>query len=145
MVLDDWYKDTQYAIGLTANSLALLRNLNIPPPDQVVFGPASVYQVRGDLSRVGNGFPQASWVWDVLSTTTLYQLLAFLGGADYKELYIRTDRRDASEAVPERMFDTYSCVMWKPLLFGDEGVSVARSPYALQSVQIQFKKLVIVS
>lgn len=139
----DWFEDTDYAIGLTANTLMSLRDLNIPPPDQPVFTPAALYRVRGDLSRVGDGFPMANWIWDVISVATLYPVINLLGGADFKELYIRTDKRDASTPSPDLAFNVYSCIMWKPILAGDEGVYVARSPYALQTVQIQFKRLIL--
>lgn len=138
-----YYKDTDYRIGFTAQTLAPLRRMEIPVPDQAVYSPASIYYVRGDKTRVGDGASSCSWIYDAIALDTLYKLLAFLQGADYKRLYIRTDTRDASSPTPRGMFNVYYCIMYKPILSGQEGVNIARSPYALQSVKLSFVDLVL--
>lgn len=137
-----WCADTDYRIGRTAADLVKLKDLDIPVPDQVTFQPAASYYVRGDLTRVGDGFATALWVWDNISLYRLAGLLEFLDGADSANVYIFTDRRDGRYHNPSEAFATYSAVMWWPLVFGPEGAPVARSPYVMQTVKIQFKNTV---
>lgn len=140
--MPNYQADSDYKIGVSIAKLASLRNLGIAPPDQVTFRPASVYYIRSDLSRVGDGFSSVIWVWDIISSEKLSKLMSFLNGADFVDLYIKTDLRDGTHAIPSNSFGIYSCKMWKPILSGEEGVPVARSPYALQTVQIKFVDLV---
>ena len=134
--------DTDYRIGLVADTLVKLRDMNISPPDQVVFQPAAKYRVRGDLTRVGVGYATVHWIWDVASLERLANLLEFLDGEDSADVYIYTDRRDGRTHAPAEAFNVYSAKMWWPLLYGDEGVPIARSPYAFQTIDIQFKNVV---
>lgn len=142
MTTTNYREDTLYKIGLDLANMPSLRQLGIAPPDQVTFQAASAYYVRGDLSRVGDGYSLASWIWDVISIDRLSKLTALLGGADYVSLYIRTDIRDGTFAIAANAFKVYSAMLWKPLLFGKDGNSVVRSPYAMQSVKLQFVNLV---
>lgn len=139
----NYQADSDYKIGLDRNNLVKLRDINISPPDQVTYRPASVYYVRSDLSRVGDGFATVVWVWDIMAVERMARLLSFLNGADYADVYIKTDLRDGTIALPRNSFFVYSCKMWKPILSGEEGVPVARSPYALQTVQIKFVDVTI--
>lgn len=134
--------DTDYRIGTAAADLVKLRDLGIAPPDQVIFQPAAVYYPRGDLSRVGDGYATVHWIWDMISIHKLANLLEFLDGADWANVYIYTDRRDGRFWSPSQAFNTYSAIMWWPLVFGREGTPVARSPYVMQTVDIQFKNVV---
>lgn len=136
-----WHDDADYRIGLTAADLVKLRDIGIPPPDQVTFQPAAVYYARGDNSRVGDGAATVHWVWDMISLHKLAGLLEFLGGADWADVYIYTDRRDGRYWSPKEAFGTYIAKMWWPLVFGQEGVPVARSPYVMQTVNITFKNV----
>ena len=63
--------DFQYALGVNPENLAELKKLRIPIPDQVVYAPASLYYVRTDGTRVGDGFATFSWIWDVISRENL--------------------------------------------------------------------------
>jgi len=134
--------DTDYQLGTSLASMVTLKLLNIPVPDQVIFRPASAYYVRANMSRVGDGYKAASWVWDAISLNKLAIVLSFLGGADFVDLYVKTDLRDGTFRSPAASFKIYSCKMWKPILSGEEGVPIARSPYALQTVQLKFVDLV---
>jgi len=138
----NYNKDSAYGIGSAVNKIILLRDLNIAPPDQVTFQPSSMVYVRGDLSRVGDGFPIVSWVWDIISTERLSKLLEYLNGATYANVFIQTDVRDGTKSVPETAFKVYSAMMWKPLIYGTEGTPVVKSPYAIQTVNLQFVNLV---
>jgi len=133
---------SQYSIGITPTDLLALRDMHIAPPDQVVYRPASIYYVRGDMSRVGDGFAMCEWIWDAISLSRLSTILEFLDGDTYKDVYIVTDKRDGTFSNPDDSFALFYAKMWKPILSGEEGVSIARSPYALQTVKIQFVDLV---
>lgn len=138
-----WCDDTAYAIGLSSTNLINLRRAAIPVPDQVVMQQAARYYVRGDATRVSDGYRSCQWIWDVLAIETLASLMRLVGmaaGDTYKNVYIYTDLRDGLAALPE--FRTYGAVMYMPVLAGSEGVPIARSPYALQSIKITFNKLV---
>lgn len=137
--------DMQYAIGTDPNNLSLLRRIKVPYPDQTVFKPASVYYMRGDGTRVGDGYISTQWIWDVISLQKLSALLEYLNGEDWVRVYIRTDRRDGTYYNPRTAFAVYYGIMLKPILSGNEGVPIARSPYALQTVSITFKNLLIQS
>ena len=137
-----YYDDTDYKIGRSLTTLITLRDLGIAVPDQVVYQPSSSYYVRGDLTRVGDGFTTVSWVWDIISIDRIARLLEILDGGSYANVYIKTDVRDGTFAIAKNAFKVYSAIMWKPLLFGQEGTPVARSPYTLQTVNIQFVNLV---
>lgn len=119
-----------------------MKLLGIASPDQVVFQPASTFYSRSDFSRVGDGFIAVSWVFDVISIDRLANLLSYLNGSTWNDVYIRTDMRDGTVPMAENAFKVYSCIMWKPMLFGKEGNPVAKSVLAMQSVNIQFMNLV---
>jgi hypothetical protein len=137
--------DTLYRIGTSISNIIPLSKLGIAAPDQVTFQAASTYSVRADMSRVGDGFASAAWIWDVISIERLSSLLNFLGGNDYASVYIYTDIRDGTHAVAANAFKSFTAIMWKPLLFGQDGNAVVKSPYAMQSVRLQFVNLVEVT
>jgi hypothetical protein len=134
--------DSLYKIGSSLSNLIPLKDLGLAAPDQVTYQPASSYTVRADMTRVGDGFIIATWIWDIISIDRMSQLLAYLNGADYVNIYIRTDKRDGTHAIAANAFKVFSAIMWKPLLFGQDGNAVVKSPYALQSVKLQFVNLV---
>ena len=134
--------DTLFKIGRTQAAMAPLRWLGIPVPDQIVYQSASVFYIRGDLSKVGDGYPVTSWVWDVLSNVALSKLLSFLDDNLSAHVYVHTDVRSGEHLRPQ--FATFYATMWKPILSGQDGVPVARSPYATQTVQIRFVDLILV-
>lgn len=134
--------DTLYKIGTSLSNLVSLKQLGISAPDQVTYQPTSVVYVRADMSRVGDGFTVVSWIWDIISIDNLARLMSFLGGSTYANVYIRTDIRDGTKAVAKNAFKVFSAIMWKPLLYGQEGVPVAKSPYTMQTVNLQFVNLV---
>ena len=135
----------EYQIRRSGDStLFSFAKLGLSIPDQIVYRVASVYYGRADYSRVGDGFPQLTWVWDVLSRSTLAILLTLLDGNDYADVVVRTDTRTGEDPNPLPSFTTFTAVMWKPLLSGEEGVMVARSNLAYQTVSVKFRKLVAV-
>lgn len=138
-------QDMHYAIGTDPNNLSDLVRMHVPWPDQIVFEPASVYYTRGDGTRVGDGYITARWIWDLISLQKLSYLLEYLNGNDWARVYIRTDRRDGTYSNPRTAFAVYYGIMLKPIVSGNEGVPLARSPYALQTVSITFKNLLIQS
>lgn len=136
--------DIQYAIGLDPNNLTPLngpKSLKIPIPDQVVFSPAAVHYYRADGTRVGDGFPSAMWIYDVISGTNLFLLLEILEEEDFVYMYVKTDERDGNSPVASEAFSVYYAIMYRPILSGSEGVPIARSSKAYQSVKIMFRLL----
>jgi len=142
---DSWKDATDYMIGATITTMASLRDMGIPPPDQAIFQPAATYYVRGDHTRVGDGTAVATWIWDVICLERLSAILDHLDGEDYANVYIQTAIRDGRYSRPSLEFDRYSAIMWWPLLFGQEGVPIARSPFVMQTVKIQFVNVVLYS
>lgn len=138
----NYVADTDYKIGSALSNLVPLRMMNISVPDQVTYRPASIYYVRADLTRIGDGFTSVTWVWDMMSYDRISKLLSFLSFGDYGYVFIKTDIRDGTIAQPRNAFKVYNATMWKPILSGEEGVPVARSPYVLQTVQLKFVNLV---
>jgi hypothetical protein len=133
-----WIDDTKYKLGYYPNKMVTLRELNIAPPDQVTFQAASQYYVRSDMSRIGDGFSIITWVWDTISIPRLSKILAFLGGKDSAELYVESDVRDGTYAIPKLAFKIYKATMWKPLLFGQEGSPIVKTSLVYQTVQLKF-------
>lgn len=118
--------------------------LELPLPDQVVYRTASAYYVRADQSRVGDGYPTLLWVWDVLSIRKLSILLSLLDGAEYANVRVRSEAKDGTQPNPYASFVTFDGVMLKPIVSGDEGLPIARSHNAMQTVSVQFRKLEVV-
>lgn len=137
-----YYDDTQFKIGLTPTSMASLRDLHIPPPDTVVYSPAATYHVRADFTRVGDGFSSTDWIWDVMSLSRIHNLLSFLDGEESRALYIQTEKKDGLYPNPRVGFGLFYCIMWKPILSGEDGVMIVGSPYAYQTIRIRFVNLV---
>jgi len=138
----NYANDSLYKIGNSMTAMVSLKQLGIAAPDQVTFQPHSIVYARGDFSRVGDGFYVASRIWDIISIDRMSRLLTFLNGNTYAHVYIRTDIRDGTHAIAANAFRTFAAVMWKPLLYGQEGTPVAKSPYTLQTVNLQFVNLV---
>jgi len=130
--------DFAYKIGLTATTMMLLSDMKLAPPDQVVWRPSAVHYPRADFSRVGDGFSSFDWIWDTISIARLSSLLKLLNGAESVRLYAVTDKRDGTYPNPRSAFSVFWATMWKPVLSGEEGVSVVKSPYVMQTVKVQF-------
>lgn len=139
-----WAYDAQFAIGLTSTTMNRLIDAGVPVPDQVTMG-FSNYYVLADGTRVGDGYLQCVWVWDVLSRESLYALLNPLGltvaTTRSVSVFIHTDTRDGLDPLPVQGFRTYEAIMYVPVLSGQEGVSITRSPYNYQSVKVSFNRL----
>lgn len=130
-----------FAIGHTPQTLVYLHQMGIPMIDQPIFNPHAVYVQRADGTRVGHGYAACQWIWDVISGSALSQLLEFIGDNDYAYVYIRTKEDKGLTVQPAEAFKVYYALMYRPIINGQEGVPIARSPYAYQSVQIQFHRL----
>ena len=132
------YLDDEHAIGLVPTKLAPLRLLGIATPDQVVWRDAAIYYTRGDMSRVGDGLPSWDWIWDVISMSRLSTILSLLSGQESAWIYAHTNRRIGTQPNPAAEFHIYRAMMYKPILAGQEGVPVARSTMAIQTVKLTF-------
>ena len=133
-----WQQDTNYQLGYYPDKMVSLRDLGVAVPDQVTYQAASQYYVRSDMSRVGDGFSIITWVWDTISIPRLSKILAFLQGNESAELYVQSDVRDGTYAIPKLAFNIYKATMWKPLLFGQEGSPIAKTSLVYQTVQLKF-------
>lgn len=132
----------EYQIRRAADpAMMSLGRLSLPVPDQVVFREYALVYVRADLSRVGDGYSSLTWVYDVLTRAHINSFVSLLGGANYASVRLRTDTRDGEYAGVTASFKLYDAVMWKPVLSGQEGISIARSDVAFQTVSINFRKL----
>lgn len=132
------YESDEYAIGLTAATMAPLRLLNIAFPDQVVWRDAEIYYQRGDYSRVGDGLPSFEWIWDVISIARLSSLLSLLQNTDSAWVYVRTARRNGLMPNIQSEFVVTHSIMYRPIISGQEGEPIARSSMGLQTVKISF-------
>jgi len=133
----------EYQIRRAADpAMVSFSRLGLPIPDQVLFRESGIAYIRADLSRVGDGYPSVTWVWDVLSRHNVYKFVSILDGETYASVRIRTDKRDGEQGNPEASFTLYDAIMWKPILSGQEGTPIARSSLAFQTVSIEFRKLV---
>ena len=133
-----WQDDTDFAIGNSAQYMLKLRLMNIPTPDQVIWRPGAITYVRADFSRVSDGYASIEWIWDSISSSSLSTLLSFLNGAMSADVYIISDKRDGTKPNPTPSFALFGAKMWKPILSGEEGVPIVRTPYAYQTVKMQF-------
>lgn len=131
-----------YAVGRELNEMVSLDLMGVGAPDQVVYAPYATRYELANFQRVGDGFPSVVWIWDIISQGRLSVLLDYLDGAQSASVYINTQERTGKKPQPASEFFTFSAVMIEPDLSGSEGVPVARSAYAFQTVQIQFRKLV---
>jgi hypothetical protein len=125
----------------TDASMMSFAKLGLPLPDQIVYKPYAIMYERADNSRVGDGYPSLTWTWDVISRSKLATLLTLLDGAEYTNVRIRTDIRDGVDGNAPSAFRTFDAIMWKPDLGGNEGIMIARSHQAYQTVIITFRKL----
>jgi hypothetical protein len=137
-----WYQDTDFKISLDIDNLISLRDMKVAPPDTVVWRKNAVNYVRGDFTRVGDGFASAEWIWDTITISRLSNLLYFLAGEDWASVYIQTHKNDGTYPAPELQFGVFSAIMWKPIIGGDDGVQIVGSPYTMQTVRIRFVNLV---
>lgn len=129
----------QYALGLDPNNLARLDRSKIPQPDQVIYSPAATTYIRADGTRASDGIASAAWIYDIIAGTSLARLLEILDGEEYGYVYVKTDKRDGTIALAENAFSVFYAIMYRPSVAGQEGVPVARSAKAYQSVTIQFR------
>jgi hypothetical protein len=138
-----WYADTDYALGFQPNKMISLRNLQVAIPDQITYQDGSVQVVRSDMNRVADGFTILAWIWDTISAERIARLSEFLQGLKSNTVYVRSDIRDGTHSIPSQAFKVFRAVMWKPLLYGDEGSPVAKSAKIYQTVQVKFVDAVV--
>jgi len=147
--------EKDYRIGLsftsaTNNALMRLRDLGVPPPDQVIYKPFTVFYTRGDLSRVGDGVPLIEWTWDVIALQEFSTLQKIIWVADtttpYKaNVYIRSDIRTGVYPSPVIGFRYFVATAWRPIVYGEEGHPVAKSAWSMETVKLTFAGVSAVS
>lgn len=137
--------DKDYKLGTTANNVLRLRDLGVPSPDQVIYRPYAESYVRGDLSRVGDGVNSVEWTWDIISLIELEKMLSITFAGDrtltFATCFINTDYRTGDMPNPVENFNLFSCIIWRPEIFGNEGTPVVRSAHGMQSVVLKFTEL----
>lgn len=137
-------QDYDYAIGNSVTTLLKLAHLKVPMPDLVTYDSASTRYNLANAARVADGYAWTEWIWDIISLPHTQTLLEFLGSSSYKQnVYIRTTRSTGDYATPSASYEVFSCIMLRPILSGQEGTLVARSPYNIQNFKLRFVDLVI--
>lgn len=139
----NWYADTDYALGFDPHFMISLRDLHVAIPDQITYQDASVQYVRSDMSRVADGYTILTWIWDTISVPRIARVSEFLQGKKSNIVYVRSDVRDGTFAVPSKAFKVYRAMMWQPLLYGEEGSPVAKTARMYQTVQIKYVDAVV--
>lgn len=129
---------SEYKIGLTLSTLALLRDRGIPDPESAHLEKYSVRYRAGDGSIKGDGFPAITWRWDTLSRATLWKITALLGGAASVPVYVRT--RLDSGGIPT--WATYTGILEDPDLAGQDGTPIPQDVRGYQNVSIRISRLV---
>ena len=112
----------------------------LPAPDRWTFTPYTQTRVRGDGRSVGDGYPSASWTWEVLNQQQLDNLLRFFSNdADASvAIYIRTPvERGLRVGTAD-----YTAIMHRPLA-GDTKTMIPESTNPVwEEITIQFTRLV---
>lgn len=134
----NWYADTDYALGFDPHFMISLRDLKIAPPDQALYQDAAVQYTRSDFSRVADGISMLTWIYDTISSQRLARMSEFLQSKKSNIIYVRSDVRNGTYAIPSKAFKVYRATMWQPLLYGEEGSPVAKTAKMYQTVQIKF-------
>jgi hypothetical protein len=121
------------------NFIALIHR-GLPAPDRWTFTPYSTTKVRGDGRSIGDGYPTASWTWEVLSQQQLDNLLRFFASdADASvAIYIRTPTERGFRVEP----GDYTAIMHRPIM-GDSKTMIPDSTAPVwEEVTVQFTRLV---
>lgn len=113
----------EFKIGTTLGGLVLLTDLGITANPRPTFQPFSSFVRLADGTLQGNGFPLATWHWDVMKAGWSDILAAYLGGNLSATVYIRTrlNRLDSGDYD----WANYYCVMNWPS--GDEDIQSRRN------------------
>jgi hypothetical protein len=103
----------QFQLSPTQAALTYVVRYGLAWPDSWTFRPWSVVEQRADGSRVGFGFPIASWSWDNLGQASLQRILGwFDANTDAsKEMYVRTYADYGAQITPV----TYTALMHRPV------------------------------
>jgi len=82
----------EFKIGTSVAGLAYLPLWSIAWPDTWTYTPWAVMETRGDLFRVGFGYPRVVWSYDNMGQGMLYRYLSYFPSEDDAsvELYIRS-------------------------------------------------------
>lgn len=133
------YDCEEFALGPTAAEMLRLTDRGIGIPDDWTYTPFAAAYVRGDGARYGDGPASATWTWEALSQEQLGYFFDLLGGAHSVVVYLRT-RVDYGY---EPDFETFTAIMYRPILDGAEGQPARLSHEAWERVMIQFRLLSI--
>lgn len=138
----DHIECAETSIGTESSNLILLPNLDIPHPDDLLFGEFAIRYVRGDLSLRGDGFPTAVWKWAALERWMVDVLVNMGGGWDAGSggVYIRTRTNQAGQY----RWRNFSCSMYLPRLSGDDGKPSLQMVDAFEDVTILFAGLTLI-
>ena len=113
----------EYKIGTTEGGMQLLTALGISSNPRPTYKPYSVSFQDGNGKTVGEGFPVASWHWDVMRPGESDLLEAFVNGNLSAEVYIRTRlNRLSTDAYT---WATFKAIMHWPT--GDEDIQSRRA------------------
>jgi hypothetical protein len=127
----------EYKIGANEGDLTLLTDLGITAPPHASYRPFSTSVILANGIEQGNGFPVATWHWDVMKIGWSDILAGYLSGNLSAPVVIRTrlNRLDVSDDYD---WATFSCTMrW---VTGDEDLQSRRNV----GLTIEFTHLVLI-
>ena len=124
---------SDYQIAATLVKLAALSDLNIPDPDLATYNEFSVRNITGTLTQRGDGFPIATWQWNLISRQALYRLTSLCSTNASASIYIRTRTNGAGQT-----FANYSAKLLRPALDGSDGTPSPKDVNAYENVKIEF-------
>jgi hypothetical protein len=104
-----------YMIGETEDTVYNLEWLGIVPP-LGKFERFTVQSTAGNGRTYGDGFPAASWTFDILTNDMFKLLLFYLKGKHSNKVYIRTKTERSTDfpSVGSPVYKTYKCNMHRP-------------------------------
>lgn len=131
----------EFRIGTSVAGLAYLPLWGIAWPDTWTYTPWAVMETRGDMHRVGFGFPRTVWGYDNMGQGMLYRFLRLFGSDDDAsvETYISTYK---DTEVRLNVAD-FAVIMHRPI-DGDGKILHARvrpNVAAYSNVKIEFTGL----
>lgn len=134
---------TNYGVGLSATDIINIRDFGLSVP-QAIYRPFQEVYSRGDITRAGDGPISCEWVWDLVYLEQVASLVRYIfatEAAQSSAIWISTGKQTGWWFKPEQAFATFSCIAWRPLLYGPDGSYNAESVYQVDALRLMFKNM----
>ncbi len=102
-----------YRIAASGGTLIRLIHRGLPNPDRWTFIPYATTYFTSDGESKGDGYPSATWTWELLSQIQLNALLAFFS-AD-TDASVEVDIRTPTERGARVGTTDYTAIMHRPI------------------------------